>query len=158
MCRGEMARGAGGGVGERRGWLCSKSNGGRRGRSEGLESPQNENGINTWRQVCAPGPTCVFPCLGRPNMRVSTREGGERRRVSRTLLWSNPQGQASMPPSDVWPCTWHSVMRNVTGIPRRYLWNHGRIGDNVFFVCISKSQFSPSLWSTNDIADSPGAN
>lgn len=75
-----MARGAGGGVGERRGWLCSKSNGGRRRRSEGLgrvmgrtrESPERE-----WNQyVEAPGPTCVFPCLGRPNMRVSARGGG----------------------------------------------------------------------------------
>jgi len=73
-----IARETDGGVG----WLCLKSKvdeeeagdelaerTGERERERGREreSPQNENGINTWRQVCAPGPTCVFPCLGRPN-------------------------------------------------------------------------------------------
>jgi len=63
-----MARGAGGGVGERRGWLCSRSNGGRRGRSEGLErvtgrtreSPERE-----WNQYVEAS-ACLWP-----HMRVS---------------------------------------------------------------------------------------
>lgn len=125
MCRGGMARGTGGGVGERRGWLCSKSNGGRRGRSEGLgrvtgrtgESPERE-----WNQYVEAS-VCPWP-----HMRVSVpgeakhasiypvgrgEGGGERRRVPRTLLWSNPRGQASMPPLDVWSCTWHPVTRTL---------------------------------------------
>lgn len=85
MCRGGMARGAGGGVGERRGWLCSKSNGGRRGRSEGLgrvtgrtrESPEREWNQYVEASVC-PWPHMRVSCLGRPNMRVSTRGRGGR--------------------------------------------------------------------------------
>lgn len=57
---GGMTRETGGDVGERRGWLCSKSNGGRRGRSEGLgrvtgrtrESPEREWNQYVKASVC----------------------------------------------------------------------------------------------------------
>lgn len=60
-----MASRAGGGVGERRGWLCSKSNGGRRRRSEGLgrvtgrmrESPERE-----WNQYVEAS-VCPWPYM-----------------------------------------------------------------------------------------------
>lgn len=157
MCRGGMARETGGGVGERRGWLGSKSNGGRRGRSEGLgrvagrtrESPERE-----WNQyveasmcpwphmrVSVPGETkhaSIYPCGGR---------GWTKAGVPHPSL-VQPSGP-SIPPLDVWPCTWHLVMRNVTGIPHRCLWSHGEISEKIHFL--RKLWFDH--WDISDVAE-----
>ena len=142
MCRGGMVRETGGGVGERRGWLGSKSNGGRRGRSEGLErvtgrtreSPERdwnqyvEARMCPWRhmRVSVPGETkhaSIYPPV----------RGSERRRVSRTLLWSNPRGRVY----PLWMCDrvrgirlCETLLEFLIG---RCLWSHGEISEKIYF-------------------------
>lgn len=148
MCRGGMARGTGGGVGERRGWLCSKSNGGRRGRSEGLgrvtgrtgESPERE-----WNQYVEAS-VCPWP-----HMRVSVP--GEAKHASIYPVgrgegggWAKagaphpslvqPSGPGEYAPFGCVIVYVTSGYANVTGIPHRCLWSHSGIGENVFLAKI----------------------
>lgn len=113
MSRGDgEGGGAGGGVGERRGWLCSRrvteaEAREKRGVRTSYGEDERESPEREWNQYVEAS-VCLWP-----HMRVSVPgeakhasiygggKGSERRRVSRTLLWSNPRGQASMPPSDV---------------------------------------------------------